>query len=227
MLHSTELEGAPRQRRWRRYAVLSVLGTIIVAAGVYARLFVRVVPPLFGQVVDAVTGKPVKGMSVCLEAGTYAFGYALGHRRVLRSEVATTDASGRFSFWPSALDMAMLETWDGYSIRVTDPRTDFAALCGPNLGPGLNEVHPDQFLQVQGDGTEYLPVSLVRQGESLRNDVGWSSTRRPITSTWKMRVPLVPVLSNVGECKLIQDTSLAEDCRRLNAEAMATELNNK
>jgi hypothetical protein len=46
---------------------LVLLIGILLASGLYIHLFVHVVPPISGKVVDAITGQPVPGMKVCLQ----------------------------------------------------------------------------------------------------------------------------------------------------------------
>src|SRR5579863_5497370 len=76
-------------------------------------------PRISGTVVNAVTGKPVPGMDVCLLVTHIPANF--DHRpgvEVMRSDMKQTDASGRFSFarWDSQLDI--FEHWDGYGIAV-------------------------------------------------------------------------------------------------------------
>ncbi len=191
-----------------------LLFLIFLGAAFYMIVFVRVVPPISGKLVDAVTGKPVPGMSVCLQVDADG----LGHHQLLRREVTKSNDSGRFFLAPSIHDMAVLQTWEGYSIRVTDPQSDNAVPCGPNLGPGLNEVHPGQSVGGREDKTRYFPVVLLKQGE---NDHNRNTTQRALRSPLAMRVALIPLLPNVDECGRIQDSTLARDCRDLNAEALA------
>jgi hypothetical protein len=41
---------------------------------IVAPMFVGAVPPISGRIVDAVSGKPVAGMNVCLEATNHRLG---------------------------------------------------------------------------------------------------------------------------------------------------------
>jgi hypothetical protein len=98
----------------------------------------------------------------------------------------------------------LLWTLEGYSIRVTDPESDLAVPCGSVLGPGLNEVHSGQQVNI-GDTAKYFLVVLVKQGDSVRNRLVWSSTQRPMGFPLSIRIALIPVLPNVDECKRIED----------------------
>ena len=193
---------------------MALLALIVLLGAVYAYLFVRVVPPISGKVVDAITGKPVPAVNICLQVDSGS----MGHSETIRTEVVKTDDTGRFSFGRSFHDLHLLQEWQGFSIRLTDQRNDFAAPCGPNLGPGLNETHPDQRVSMSG----YFPVALVDHTSATNSNRGWSSTRRPIGSMSNMNIPVVPVLSKSDACLQIHDPHLADDCRQLVIEASAT-----
>ncbi len=215
MLEPTEASPARSTNRWAWYVLLVLLVAISLVAGLYTYVFVRLVPPISGEIVDAITGKPVPGMSVCLQVDSDGW----GEHEVIRKEIIVTGDSGRFFFRPSVHQMQLLQRWEGFSIRVTDAQNDLAVPCGPRLGPGLNETHPDQHISAIG----YFPVVLVRDSKQpTRINRRWSSTRRPIRSILKMHVPVIPVLPNSDLCQQIQDARLADDCRELIIEASAT-----
>jgi hypothetical protein len=216
MSHSDSPSGQSRRRRLKHFA-LALIVMILLAVTLYGYAFVRVVPPISAKVVDAITAKPVPGINVCLQVDTEG----LGHPKVVRTEMARTDDTGRFFFWPSVHGMLLLQDWRGFSIRLTDPRNDFAVPCGPDLGPGLNEIHPDQFMDRRAGRNSYFPVAFVERTNAMRDNLGWSATRRPIGFPLNMYVSLIPVLSKVDDCHQVQDHSLAESCWRLNTEATA------
>jgi hypothetical protein len=118
------------EKKWLRYFLFIWGGILLVAVFLYFYAFVRIVPPISATVVDAVTERPIGGMSACLEVTLKQLNGA-----VLRTEVRQTDARGRIFFWSSIHNLSLLQEWAGYSIRVTDPQTDFAWPCGENLGP--------------------------------------------------------------------------------------------
>ena len=117
--------------------------------------------------------------------------------------------------------ITLLRPWEGYSIRVTDPRTDYATPCGPDLGPELNEAFPNQRRANQTGGSSYFPVVLVKPGMPTSNKSVWSDTRRRMDFPYDMRVALIPMLPNLAECKHAKESLLVEDCLRLNTEAKA------
>jgi len=143
---------------------------------------------------------------------------------IVRTKIARTNGSGRVFFWPSVHDMHLLQDWQGFSLRLTDPQNDFAVPCGPDLGPGLNEVHPDQVVSNAAGMKGYFPVVLVEPTNTLRNHLGWSATARPIGFPLNLYIPVIPLLAQLDDCQRAQDASLTEDCRLLNAEAKASEM---
>jgi hypothetical protein len=190
-----------------------VAAFLLLVATAYICLFVRVVPPIFGKIVDAATGQPVPAISVCLRVDADG----LGHAEVLRTEEVNTDDSGRFAFSPSVHDLPILTEWRGYSVRLTDPRNDLAVSCGPDLGPGLNEVHPGRGILMTG----YFPVTPVNAAAASKSKLPWSSTRRRMSFPLGMRIALVPVLSVPDECGRVKSPQLARDCREMMTEISA------
>ena len=127
-----------------------------------------------------------------------------------------TDVSDKFAFRPSVHDLPTLTEWRGFSLRLTDPH-DMAACCGPELGPGLSETHPDQAIHVSG----YFPVALVEPTRAAKSNFPWSTTRRLMESSLGMRVPLLPMLSAPDDCGRVTSPQLARDCRQLMTEVSA------
>jgi len=97
MFPSAEAARPDRTGRWPKYVGLALLVLTFLVATLYGYAFVRVVPPISAKVVDAVTAKPIAGINVCLQVDTGGF----GKPKVVRTEMARTDDSGRFFFWPS------------------------------------------------------------------------------------------------------------------------------
>src|SRR5580658_3556606 len=116
-----------RPRRWLKRAGWALLVFAFLLGAGFACVFVRVVPPRSVRVVDALTGKPVSGVNVCMQA----IATGLGSKEALRSSLSTTGADGRAFFWPSVELMGLLQSWYGYSIQVTDPKSAFIRTCGP------------------------------------------------------------------------------------------------
>jgi len=199
---------------WLFYLGVLVAVFFLLVGTIYLHLFVHVVPPISGTVVDGVSGQPIRAINACLRVDAEG----LGHLEVLRTETVKTDDSGKFAFRPSVHNLSILSEWRGYSVRLTDPQNDMAASCGPELGPGLSETHPDQAIRMRG----YFPVALVESSRAAKSNSPWSSTKRPMESSSGMRILLLPVLTVPDECGRVTNPQLARDCRQLVTEISAT-----
>jgi hypothetical protein len=223
MISSAQPTGRSKRRPWLKYAGFA-LGVLVLLVGVlYVIAFVRAVPPISAKVVDAVTGKPVSGVNVCVQVSTHSWDMQV----VLRSEQSSSDGSGVFFFWPSLHHLALLQSWEGYAIRVTDPQTDFAPQCGGVLGAWEMtdfKAWPIYLGPGKGNKPKYFPVVFVDLGSSRRSMPPWTPMQREMGWWPPRRIQLIPVLENVSDCKQIELSSLAEDCRRLNTFAAAMAL---
>jgi|SRR5271166_1472072 len=204
-------------------------------------------PWISGTVVDAVTGKPVPGMDVCLLV-THAPS-SFSHRpstEVMRSVTTRTDVSGKFFFerWDDQLDL--LDKWDGYGIAVTDPAAQWKEVCGKEvylLGAGILSGHADVFQSERifqndsGTAAEtppYFPVAMVKDPNDphpllygLRVSFGHfpdGTLVRKIGNPGKLKIALVPLLRDENECRLAQDPGFAELCRQMNQSLTADDL---
>ena len=210
-------------RRWQKYVGLSLILLILLVGALCVFNFVRVVPPIYTRVVDAITGKPVPGMTVCLQVENMNLGGLEG----LRSDISRTTDSGRVFFWPS-IHAGLLLAWRGYWIRVTDPNAQIAPECGANVGwmDFGAKGWPINFGPEGNGKRKYLPVALLR-GEPDSYFPRWGAMHRTMGFPLGSRIALIPVLQNASDCKQIPDPSLAEDCRQLNTYAAALSLRKK
>jgi hypothetical protein len=200
------------------------LGVLIILVGaLYVFGLTRVVPPISVKVLDAITGKPVPGMSVCLQVESMS----LGGIEALRSETSRTSESGRAFFAPS-VHWGLLLAWRGYWIRVTDPNAQIAPACGAYIGWmdfGARGWPID--LGPDGNGRlKYFPVTLLRGAPDWYVQ-SWGAMHRAMGFPLDPRIALIPVLRTASDCRLISDASLAEDCRQLNTYAAAMSLRKK
>ncbi|MGA2744693.1 MAG: carboxypeptidase-like regulatory domain-containing protein [Candidatus Sulfotelmatobacter sp.] len=206
-------------------------------------------PWISGTVVDAVTGKPVPGMDVCLLV-TYAPAN-FDHRRgseVKRSVATRTDAAGRFFFerWDDQLDL--LDEWEGYGIAVTDPAAQWKDACGK--GVYLLEAsypsggHSDIFRieadfqslsdSVAKNPLPYFPVALVKDPSDphpLPYGLGVSFGRFPdgtlvrkIGNPRNLKIALVPLLRDTNACQSAQDPGSVDLCRQMKQSLIADTL---
>jgi hypothetical protein len=180
------------------------------------------VPPISAKVVDAVSGKPLAGMNVCLE-GTDRGG-----------EETQTNASGRFSFSGSIAHTDLFQKWLGYLVRVTDPRMDDIKMgliphCGPSLGVDFTiattfMASPRANLSPLDNVDRPLYFPVVADNETLTGPPRTHALERKLGFPLGGRIALIPLLKNSGECRAIKDPDLGEYCRVLNGTAVAAML---
>src|ERR1700722_8139326 len=176
--------------------------------------FIRIVPPRSVRVVDAVTGKPISGMNVCLKAVSHGW-----TKQILQSDLKTTGSDGRAFFGPSLLNLKLLQSLDEYSMKVTDPTSEFADTCGSDVGfisPPIGIQVGDSFINARRDGTEHFPLELV-DPKDLPNNMGGYPFKRGTSFRFSMTVSLVPVLDGPDQCALVHDPELHQGCTQLNA----------
>lgn len=204
-------------------------------------------PWISGTVVDAISGKPVPGMDVCLLV-TYA-PVNFDHPRsseVLRSAVTRTDGSGRFFFERRDDDIDWFDHWEGYGIAVTDPAAQWKEACGKGVYL-LEESYPsggrtdifriEAYLQSLSDSPAksplpYFPAALVKDpydphplpyGPYVRHFPDGTLVRK-IGNPHKLKIALVPLLRDQNECRLAKDSDSAELCRQMNQSPTADDL---
>lgn len=206
-------------------------------------------PWISGTVVDAVTGKSVPGMDVCLLV-TYA-PVNFEHRRsseVMRSAVTRTDVSGRFFFERRDDELDWFDHWEGYGIAVTDPVAQWKDVCGKGIylleASYPSGGHADIFrietnFQSLSDSAAksplpYFPVALVKDPDdqhplSYGRSVSFGhfpegSLVRKIGDPSKLKIAMVPLLRDENECRLAQDAEFAQLCRQMNQSLTADDL---
>jgi hypothetical protein len=212
-------------------------------------------PRISGTVVNALTGRPVPQMDVCLlvTKAVSSFDHRGKEARVMRSVMTQTDASGKFFFdrWDDQLDL--LDSWEGYGIAVTDPAAFWNSVCGKDVyllaartPSGDVDVfrreiffHPDPAAP---SSPPYFPVAMVKdpldpQPQPYGASVSFgplfefpdATFLRKIDDPSKLKIALVPLLRDEKECRLVQDSELADLCRQMNhsrtADALRTSWN--
>lgn len=195
-------------KRWRKYLALSFVLLLLLLASMIFFWKVKFVPPITATVVDAITGKPLPGMSVCLQARVWDS----GNVSVLREEQTHTDSYGKFAFKASTHLLDLLQSWEAYTIKIEDPKVkfDFPQPCGSFVN-----LYIDERQVIPKDGTSfYFPLAMMEQ-------VSWhrvvdSSTVRKMSFPLGANIPLFPVLQNPDQCQSVRDSSLLRFCRELN-----------
>ena len=199
-------------------------------------------PRISGTVVNAVTGRPVPEMDVCLLVTHIPANF--DHRpgiEVMRSEITHTDASGRFFFarWDGQLDL--FEHWDGYGIAVTDPAARWKELCGQEiyLLGNADIFERETSLQSHADSATkstppYFPVAMVNDlydphPEPYGTHVSFGhfsdgTLVRKIGDPGKLKIALVPLLRDGKDCRLAENSDFVELCRQMNESLTADDL---
>jgi hypothetical protein len=156
------------------------------------------------------------GMSVCLQARIWEF----GNVSVLREDLTHTDSSGRFSFVASTHVLEILQSWEGYTIKVTDPKKkDYF----PQPGGGFAFLTYDERQVTPKDGTLfYFPVAMVEQ-LGWHRAVPFGANRKTIFLVGAT-IPLIPVLQSSEQCSSARDSSVVGICVGLNGSTEAYRL---
>jgi hypothetical protein len=208
----------PTKSHLWKFLVFGLFLLILLCVSFIASLFFGIVPPISGTVVDAASGAPVPGMSVCLQSRVLDF----GKHRIVRNEMSQTDPFGNFSFAGSIYHPDLMEHWVGYSIRVIDPRVELQPPCGAELVPGALSYYGEaiEWKTEEVGSRVYFPVAFVHEAFGP-NSLPESSVRREMNFSFRIRIGMIPLLANANQCQSIQDSSLASYCAELNNSAAA------
>jgi hypothetical protein len=188
-----------------------VLVSILLCVFLFFQYFVlRTVPPICGQVVDAVTGEPIRDVSVALNISYYE---AWAPHRELKGR-ATTNSLGWFLLPPAFHQVGFpLTMFGGYWLTVNQ------GLGVPILAEGsaATEVFVNPMFNARDSvvsNKKYFPLAVTFRREGC--DGGWFATCAYKGFWWGISIPLIPVLEDVEDCKKIRYVPLRERCRQLN-----------
>lgn len=217
---------------------LLVFGALLASCGaVFAQwkpegwpLGVRI-PAINGQVVDAITGKPVADLDVTLRA-------TAAREITARYENYRTSKKGRFAFrWSRAPSGGSLfGSMEGYWLTVNETFWSLAWMKAqnPDREPTIDTTSDETawdfaydplfnhketvFFEYRMPGSRvnneaYFPMA-VQFGRPCHQF--WNANCVSFPDTKNVRVPLIPVLNNSEQCKEIKDPAVAEQCRQLN-----------
>jgi hypothetical protein len=81
------------KRRWLKWIVVPPLVLGFLAVALYAAFFIRIVPPRSVRIVDALTGKPLAGMNVCIQATGPAWSGKQALKTTLTSQALADEPS--------------------------------------------------------------------------------------------------------------------------------------
>lgn len=188
----------------------------------------QTIPPITGQVVDAVTAKPIQGISLSLQISTYE-GFSV-HTKV--KTVASSDPSGKFSL-PGAKHLSgrvslpgpngteipfdefrayWLTANEGFEATgqeqgSAEAQILFNPLSNPERGPVADK--------------RYFPLTITFPPLTINPKVEecgrvWAASCIHMDSWPNITISLIPVLDDPKGCNTIGESSLRERCRELN-----------
>jgi hypothetical protein len=200
-------KGAARATRpWWQWAGC-VVATIAFLIALRLVLSGGVIPPMEARIVDAMTGEPIRGVSITLEISK-TVGLS-EHTDVIHS--ATSGQSGWFFLkgwihFPGILFQDLDSSW----LAVNEGYGDSGR---PGNGVRI-DVSPKSDQGVAGTNAQYFPVAVTFQRRVCKG--AWMATCVRKAFPWGITIPLIPILEDVNACKKIRDSELAENCRQLN-----------
>jgi hypothetical protein len=179
--------------------------------GLVLLLFVRIVPPTFGRVVDAITGRPVGNIEVILQVSSIV-------DRSLDIQVAhrtSTTQSGWFVLpgtfrWDIPLVRLFQHSW----LTLNAERSGYVV---GEEGAAAFEIQFDPMFNTRNEpvgNTQYFPLDVTFRKDDC--DRVWDAACLYRKFWLGFSIPLVPVLNDVEHCNTIADSSLRERCRQLN-----------
>jgi hypothetical protein len=188
----------------------------------------QTVPPIGGRVVDAVTAKPIQGISLTLQISTYE-GFSV-HTEV--KTVARSDPSGKFSL-PGAKHPSGRVTLPGpngteipfdefraYWLTVNEGfeangqemgSAEGQILFNPMLDPKFGLVTDKRYFPL----TVTFPPLTIDPKQEVCGRV-WAASCIHMDSWSGITIFLVPMLDDPTACNAIGESSLKERCRQLN-----------
>jgi hypothetical protein len=168
-------------------------------------------PPIYGRVVDSVTGRALRNVNVVLLVSTYS-GFDT-HTEVKHS--TTTDRFGWFLLpGMSHRNMGILSKFRSSWLTVNEDRGNSQ---GNDEGSAATEVLYNPMFNRRGmkvGNAKYFPVTVTSDREGCA--IVWAVACTYRKFWWGFSIPLVPVLDNIEDCKKIESSSLREQCRQLN-----------
>jgi hypothetical protein len=203
------LEGNHRAVPKRRSFRILVVFLIIPIALVFF-LAVRVILPVTGRVVDAVSGKSIRGVRLSLEMSHYK-GWSV------HTELHDRAKSGTFGWFFLSGGLRWrglpLPEFRSYWLTVNEAdqisgQEEVSAAIQTMYNPMFNSRRA-----VVGD-KNYFPLTVTFHRNGCERV--WPATCMYKPFWWGISLPLIPVLEDINDCKRIKNLSLRENCRQLN-----------
>jgi hypothetical protein len=182
-------------------------------------LTVRVIPPLMGRVVDAVSGEPIRDIRVTMEMSRSE--NALGSAR---TELQDSDRSGTsgWVFLKGAVRPRefLFPKFGSYWLtvnegaQISDQQDEHSAASQVMYDPMINQRPRFNWVDDAVGDKRYFPLTITSQRDGC--DRVWRATCAYKPFWWGISLPLIPVLEDIHDCKKISNPSLRENCRQLN-----------
>lgn len=191
-------------------------------------LAAQTIPPVTGRVVDAVTARPIQGISLTLQISTYA-GFSV-HTEV--KSAASSDSSGRFSFpganhpsgkfsgpGPNGAETP-LDEFRAYWLTVNEgfeatgqeqSSAESQILFNPMSNPERGPVADKRYFPLT---ITFPPLTINPKVEECGG--AWAASCIHMDSWSNITISLIPVLDDPKGCNTIGESLLRERCRQLN-----------
>ncbi len=183
--------------RWTRRVLLGLPAAFVLIVLAAAT---RIVPPIFGRIVDAATGKPVRGVLVSLEYTRY---HGLGSTETVVHSQATTNRWGWFWLMPAV----EWSDWLALAMPTSFHAAEDSALYDPtSKRDGMKVSNP-----------AYFPLTVAYDPRQTCDGwQAWFATCVDGRSWWNITIPLTPALDTPDRCTSIRESEAQDRCRQLN-----------
>ena len=200
--------------RWTRRVLLGLpaaLALIVLAAAT------RIVPPIFGRIVDAATGESVRGVVVTLESTRY---HGLGSTETVLHSQATTNRWGWFWLMPaigwSPYLALVMPTMGGPWLTINQvPADGSGSFAAAEVSALYDPTSKREGMKVSNPA--YFPLTLAYDPRQTCDQwQAWFATCVDWRSWWNIRIPLTPALDTADRCTSVRDSVAQDRCRQLN-----------
>jgi hypothetical protein len=184
-----------------------VLGISLLMLGLLGRF----IAPVFGRVVDADTGKGVRGVYVVLEACQWTGGPNCVDIRGR----ASTGPFGWF-FLPGAVAWN-LNVLGGFGTSWLAVNEGGGGMLEEDGGSSGNIIRYNPLFNHPGwsvGNTRYFPTTVMFDRRGCAR--AWKAACQYHVIRWGVSIPLIPALDDLDVCARLRDVSLRENCRQLN-----------
>jgi hypothetical protein len=200
--------------RWTRRVLLGLpaaLALIVLAAATH------IVPPIFGRIVDAVTGEPVRDVVVTLESTRY---HGLGSTETVLHSQATTNRWGWFWLMPTigwSQSLALVvPTMGGPWMTINQiPVDGSGSFAAAEVSALFDPTSKREGMKVSNPS--YFPLTVAYDPRQTCGQwQAWFATCVDGRSWWNVAIPLTPVLDTANRCTSIRESVAQDRCRQLN-----------